>query len=305
MAGSTREVRRRVRSVKNIRQITRAMELVAAAKMQRAVQAVQQSRRYASLSWEMLQQVTSKLEGRANPLLITRPRHRLLLILVTSNRGLAGGFNGKVCEAARQFLQQQKESHSDLQIDTVSVGRKGRDYLNKFGFNIVADFVVSDRANAADEIAPLATMVVQDYKLEKYDAVAIAYTDFISMLRQEAVVREILPINQTAGSNHVVGQAQESESDAAVLETGEYLFEPDPLTVLETLVPRLVEIQVYQAVLESRASEQAARMLAMRNATEAAGDLIDDLTLAYNQLRQSGITQELSEISAGRLALGL
>ena len=305
MPGSTREIRRRVRAVKNIRQITRAMELVSAAKMQRSVEAVQQSRRYAVLSWEMLRAVTAKISSAASPLLVARPRQRLLLILITSNRGLAGGFNGRVCEAAKNYLYEQKTNFPDIGIETVSVGRKGREYLLKFGWPVVADFVISDRANTADEVLPLASLVMKDYEVAKYDAVAVVYTDFVSMLKQEPVVKEILPVSEkTSVSPHTLASDDMAEG-SGVVETGAYLFEPNPGVVLDSLVPRLIAMQLYQAVVGWRASEHAARMVAMRNATESAGDLITDLTLAYNQLRQSGITQELSEISAGRLALGV
>ncbi len=297
---ATREIQRRVRAVKNIRQITRAMELVAAAKMQRAIQAVQQSRRYAELAWDMLHAVTQGIDVAHHPLLVVRPKRRLLLILISSNRGLAGGFMSKLTEVTRQYLARERAAFPDLIIETVSVGKKGREYLLKNGFTLAADFEMPERAMGTQEVLPLIRLAFGDYEAGKYDAVAVAYTDFVSMLRQEPRVREILPLPRQS-----MAPSQDQDEMSADQDDLAYLYEPGPAAVLESLVPRLLEAQLYQTIVESRASEQAARMVAMRNATDAAGDLIDDLTLTFNQLRQSGITQELAEISAGRLALGV
>lgn len=273
--------------------------------MQRAVQAVQQSRRYATLSWEMLKAVTEKLSGKHHPLLASRPRQRVLLVLMTSNRGLAGGFNSKVCDAARSFIAE--ELADGVAVDVVTVGRKGRETMAKFSHNVVADFVMGDRKITIDEVLPMARLVMDDFLAGKYGAVVVAYTDFVSMLRQEPVVREILPLRhaERIEGHAVIAEDEDPAPVAHVEDTGEYWYEPTPAVVLDTLVPRLIEMQLYQAVVESKASEQAARMVAMRNATDAAGDIIGDLTLTYNQLRQSAITQELAEISAGRIALGV
>lgn len=332
---SSLDIRRRVKSAKSIRQITRAMELVSAAKMQRAVTAVQQSRRYATLAREVLESVTNGLDIRHHPLLAVRPRKRLLLIAVSSNRGLAGGFNSRVVASAREYLTAQRLAHPGLQVDTISLGRKAQQELIKFGEHIMASFEHSDRAPSAAEMTPLVHMVFNEYLSGKYDAVAVAYTEFASMMRQEATVKQILPLTNVKefvddtdeSKNEEAQETIEPDYDeapntlqrikqwykdyyAAILEKRqanefEQLFEPNASAVLQSLVPRLLETQLYQSLLESVASEHAARMMAMRNATDAAGDLIDDLTLTMNQLRQSGITQELSEISAGRLALGL
>src|SRR3989338_6698920 len=307
MSGSTREIRRRVRSVKSIRQITRAMELVAAAKMQRAVAAVQQSRRYANLAWGMLRSITVGMDFRSHPLLASRPRQRLLLILLASNRGLAGGFNTRITDAAREYMNEQKNQTPTLEIETVSLGKKGRDDLLKHGHKLVAEFERSERAIASADVAPLVKMIFQDYEAGKYDVAAVAYTDFVSMWKQEPRVKEILPLttrDSKLGSVYAETLDKEEALDKAE-GYWQHLFEPDLETVLAATIPRLLEVQLYQALLESVASEHAARMMAMRNRSEAAVDLIDDLTLTYNQLRQSSITQELSEISAGRLALGV
>lgn len=308
MALGTREIKRRVRSVKSIRQITRAMELVAAAKMQRAVTAVQQSRRYADLAWEMLRSVTRGVDVRHHPLLMTHPRRRLLFIHLTSNRGLAGGFNSRVNEAAREYLTKCRAETPDLTVETVTLGRKGRDYLLKRGEHLVAEFERHDRPATASDVAPLSRMIMNDYEAMKYDVVAVAYTDFVSMLKQEPRVRELLPIR---GRDPMLGVTHDDVADGDLPVTMpddvfmDRLFEPSPAAVLATLVPRLLEMQLYQMLVESVASEHAARMMAMRNASDAAHDLINDLTLTFNQLRQSGITRELAEISAGRLALGV
>ena len=307
MANSTREIRRRVRSVKSIRQITRAMELVAAAKMQRAVTAVQSSRRYADLAWGMLRSITVGMDFRSHPLLASRPRQRMLVILLASNRGLAGGFNARVTDAARQYMAEQRKQTPDLEIETASLGKKGRDDLLKHGHKLVAEFERSERAITSADVVPIAKMIFQDYEGGKCDVVTIVYTDFISMLRQEPRVKEILPITTRDPHLGFIRGVADMEIDTEDKAEGywQHLFEPDLESVLGATIPRLLDAQLYQALLESVASEHAARMMAMRNASDAAVDLIDDLTLTYNQLRQSSITQELSEISAGRLALGV
>lgn len=307
MASSTREIKRRVRSVKSIRQITRAMELVAAAKMQKAVTAVQQSRRYADLTWGVLKSITRGMDVSNHPLLASRTRGRLLLILMASNRGLAGGFNTRVNETARQYMSEQKSKNPNLAIETVSLGKKGRNDLLKHGYKLAAEFERSERALISADVAPIAKMIFEDYAAGKYDVVAVCYTDFISMLRQEPRVKEILPIAEQDQEIGVIGEEVIEEDKKADRPEGywQHIFEPNVESVLAATIPRILEAQLYQALLESVASEHAARMMAMRNATEAAVDLIDDLTLTYNQLRQSSITQELSEISAGRLALGV
>jgi F-type H+-transporting ATPase subunit gamma len=309
MALGTREVKRRVRSVRSIRQITRAMELVAAAKMQRAVAAVQQSRRYADLAWEVLRSAIAGVDATHHPLLTARPRRRLLLVLMASNRGLAGGFNSRVNESARAYLARARAESPGLQVEAVSLGRKARDYLLKCGERLAAEFERRDRSQNVVDISPLTALVFRDYQAGKYDAVAVVYTDFVSMLRQEPRVRELLPLREPDATLGAVGASDEGSAAVASTftsggEEGVTIFEPDRRAVLDKLVPRVIELQLYQALLESVASEHAARMLAMRNASEAAADLIADLTLTFNQLRQAGITRELSEISAGRLAVG-
>ncbi|MFA7286632.1 MAG: ATP synthase F1 subunit gamma [Patescibacteria group bacterium] len=297
MPGSTREIKRRIRGVKNIRQITRAMELVSAAKMQRAVSAVQRSRRYASLAWDMLLSVTSKLRG-VHPLLNVRPIKNILIITVSSNRGLAGGYNTKVSEAARQYVA---GSDSDVEVSVVALGKKGRDYLMKRAVKVVADFERDERGGTVVEVTPIVRLAFDGYLAGTYDEVAVAYTDFVSMLRQEPRVRRLLPLKSP---DEMLGHTMHDEAPESVTDAAHHVFEPDAATLLNELVPRLLEMQLYQAVQEANASEHAARMLAMRNASDAAKDLSADLTLTLNQLRQGGITRELAEISAGRMAIG-
>ncbi|PJE76043.1 ATP synthase F1 subunit gamma [Candidatus Uhrbacteria bacterium CG10_big_fil_rev_8_21_14_0_10_48_11] len=302
MAGSTRELKRRVRGVTSIRQITRAMELVSAAKMQRAVNAVTQSRRYAALAWDMLTSVTAKLGGKSHLLLSLRPRRHAMLIVLSSNNGLAGGYNTKVAEVARAYEKTVREGSPEATVEVVTLGKKGRDYLVKRGSKLAAEFERNDRESIVSQISPITELAMSGYVDETYDEVAVAYTDFVSTLKQEPRVRRLLPVataDETLG--HTAHEyAEETVASAETVHT----FEPDVATVLDRLVPRLIEVQLYQALQESNASEHAARMMAMRNASDAAKDLKEDLTLTLNQLRQSGITSELAEISAGRMALG-
>ncbi|MFA5953976.1 MAG: ATP synthase F1 subunit gamma [Patescibacteria group bacterium] len=303
MPASTREIKRRIKGVTNIRQITRAMELVSAAKMQRAISAVQQSRRYATLAWDMLHSVTAKLDGTTHALLSVRPRRRVMLIVMSSNRGLAGGYNTKVAEVARAYSKTIKEETPGVSVEIVALGKKGRDYLSKRGAAFAAEFERNDRENITAQMTPIVELAMSGYVNKEYDEVSVVYTDFISMLKQVPRVRRLLPILEPdANLGHTAHDyaAESTTEDEAV-----HLFEPSASAVLLRLVPRLIEVQLYQALQESNAAEHASRMLAMRNASDAAQDLKEDFTLTLNQIRQSGITSELAEISAGRLALGV
>lgn len=290
-AVTPREIRRRIRSIKNTAQITRAMEMVAASKMRRAQQAVLAARPYADRIRAMLGDLAAMTspaeEVRAFPLLQRRPVKRIQLILVTSDRGLAGALNTNVIRRAVDFMTRERSEPIE-NFDIVAIGRKGRDFLVRYGWPMIAEFTrITDRPSV-EAIRPIVELATQDFISGRVDAVFVVYTHFINTLRQEPRVFQLLPI-------------EPPEESGAI---SDYIFEPDPATVLEALLPRFLEMQLYRILLEASASEHSARMVAMRNATQNALDLVAELTLTYNKARQAQITREVSEIAAGANALG-
>lgn len=297
MPNATREIRRRIRSVSNTRKVTKAMELVSSSKMRRALQAVLATRPYAGEAWKLLLNVSQRTDAQAHPLLRQGRGHKTAVVLITTNRGLVGGFNTALLNNLLVELKKIDPTHEHS--DIILLGKRGRPMATKFGYNAAAEFEKLDVVTKVEQVHALAKLVIEDFRNGKYDRVILAYTDFISTLSQRPRVRKLLPIERDLELGTVGKQtADEPESNGV-----EYAFEPSPEVVLDVLLARLVEVQLYQAVLESNASEHAARMMAMRNASDAANDLIDDLTLTFNQARQAAITQDLSEISAGRAAL--
>jgi len=306
MPQATREIKRRIRSIKNTRQITRAMELVSAAKMRKAVQNALATRTYANLAWQMLTELSSRTDQSHHPLLQKRETlKKVAVVVITSNRGLCGGFNHQLVQKMQKFIIEQQLKSVGLEADVVTVGKRGRDILLRQGSSIVAEFPKADITTKTEDITPLAKLLMDDYLSGKYDKVLVAYTDFISAISQKPRLKQILPIEQESGRQGV------RKAESEFVATGhslsdfnyEYTFEPSPDEVLEELLPRLLEIQIYQSLLESDASEHSARMLAMRNASEAAKDMIDSLTQAFNQARQASITTELADITGGRVAV--
>ncbi len=285
MAINTKAINRRIKSVVNTKKITKAMELVSASKMRKAVSAVLASRPYAKMAWNLAAQLEARGEE-AHPLMRARPEiKRTLAVLVTSDRGLCGGFNAQVLKAASEIIR----SRANGSVDFIAVGRRGEQWIRRRNLPLNAAFedLVAGGAPPASKVRPIARLLRDGFTKQGYDEVIAIYTDFVSSVLQKPTVKTLLPLSE--GARHL-GM--------------EYLFEPDARSVLDALLPRIAESQLYQAILESLASEHSARMLAMKNATDAAADMIDDLRLTFNQARQAGITQEIAEISAGRAALG-
>ena len=260
-----REIRRRIQSIKNTSQITRAMEMVAASKMRRAQQAVTASRPYSDrlrlMIGDLAAMAASDEEQQEFPLLERREINRSQVMLITADRGLAGAFNSNVIRRGLQFMREREEGLEN--VDVVAIGRKGRDFLTRYGHPLVADFTNMPDRLTIDDVRPIIQIAADDFISGKVDAVHVVYTQFINTLRQEPHVLQVLPI-----------EPQE--------ETGEvrdYIFEPDPVTVLNELLPRYIEVQIYQTMLESIASEHSARMVAMRNATDNAKEIQDELTM--------------------------
>jgi F-type H+-transporting ATPase subunit gamma len=280
-----RLIRRRITGVQSIAKITRAMEMIATSKMRKAQERGLAGRPYA----EKIQQVISDLaaipqEGQPlHPLLQIRPIAKIGIVHITTDRGLCGGLNANINRNAASFILGQK-----IPVELVCVGRKGLDFMRHYNRDVRAEFTwLGDHPGLLDTL-PISRIAIDDYTNGYIDAVYISYTKFISTLTQKPVIQQILPVQP------------------AVLprkENVDYIYEPDAAAVLAELLPRFVEMEVYHAILEAIASEQSARMVAMRNATDNAKDLVSELTLAYNKARQEAITKELLDITGGVSAL--
>lgn len=299
MAVSTKLIQSRINSVKNTRKITKAMELVAAAKMRKATQRVISSRPYSSLAWEIITELSAEREKQQHPLLAKPEKiSRILLVLVASDRGLCGGFNAQMTRKAREFLNNLPE---EAEVDVIACGKYAERAMRKNNKNVIAYF--NDLANnpTYKDIRPVGKMVIEEFMSGKYDQVMLGFTDFISAINQLPKMKQLLPLEPIEGLGEV-GE-EEAKEDRAAVAPAEYIFEPTTKKVLDMMLPRLVEAQIYQAILESAASEHSARMVAMKNASDAAKEMIDDLTFTFNQARQASITKEILEISSGKAAL--
>ena len=281
---SQRDIRRRIQSSRNIKQITRAMQFVAASKLKRAQESTLASRPYAEKLDEVLADLATVLTGEDHPLLVRREGGKRLIVLITTDRGLAGALNTNTIRFA---AQQITDGHGDLAVATV--GRKGRDAMRRARVPLEAHFEgFGDRPTFAD-VLPLARLISEDFLSGKVNRVDIVYSHFVSTLSQKPSMDELLPIIPSQDTEGIPGH--------------QFIFEPSPAAVLEQLLPRYVATRLYQAVLEGKASEESSRMVAMKNATENAEELIEDLTLAYNKVRQANITREMIEIATGARAL--
>lgn len=294
-----REVKNRIRSVKNIAQITRALEAVSASRVRRAQARVLASRIYAEKAWEILVNVQAASKNLPlHPLLTEREEiNRVMVVVISSDRGLAGAYNTNILRVAQRF-----ETRLGKPVDYVTVGRKGRDSLARLGANIVASFTDMPAEPKVSDITPIARIAMDAYLDGQADEVLIAYTDFINMLAQRPAVLGWLPL-----TTHTVAEqvAVEYVKDVATVTDGtqNYEYEPSATAVVDEIVPRFTELQLYQALLEAQASEHAARMAAMKNATDNATQLTADLTLQYNKARQAEITAEILDIVGGANAL--
>jgi len=277
---SQRDIRRRIGAVRNIKQITRAMQFVAASKLRRAQEATLASRPYAEKLDEVLSDLALVLGAEDHPLLAGRESGKRMIVLVTTDRGLAGPLNTNTIRfAAREITQHE----GDLSV--VTVGRKGRDAMRRARVPLEAHFAgFGDRPSFAD-VVPLSRLVTDDFLSGDYGRIDIIYSHFVSTLTQRPELAQLLPIVPSGEDYGIPG--------------GQFIFEPAPAAVLEQLLPRYVATRLFQAVLEAKASEESSRMVAMKNATENAEELIEDLTLSYNKVRQSNITREMIEIASG------
>lgn len=308
----TKDIQRRIKSVASTKKITRAMEMVAAAKMRKAVEAALATRTYANLSWETLLHVAETKNGQGVHPLLEKPKEvkRQAIVVITSNRGLCGGFNSALLTEVKQAARQD-----DSKTDLVLVGRKGEVLASEF--EVSARFPKEEALIDSSSVTALAKFIMEGFIEKKYDQVLVAYTDFINAVKQSSRIRQLLPIETrpTDGAFGLFDRDDKVGLTPEMLESKEkkhlsgqglsyeYTFEPSAHEVLKTVAPRLVEVQLLQAMLESSASEHSARMSAMHQATKAAGDLVGELTLFYNKARQASITGEIAEITAGVAAL--
>ncbi len=293
MAG-TKEIKRRIKSIRNTKKITKAMELVAASKMKRAVASTLASRLYAEYSWEVLTSIAKNVEDIKSPLFIERPVKNVLMILITSNRGLCGAYNAQAIKKAISLLKKQS-----VGVDIVSIGKKGDGAMRRVGGNVIATFTEISDDLSLYGIMPVSKLATEEFKAEKYDKVFVVYTDYISALTQRPNIKQVLPINPVELKELIESLDSQGERPIESPSKVDYLFEGGKDELLHSLAEKLTRMQIYQMLLESNASEQSARMMAMKNASEASGEMIDDLTLMFNKARQSNITREISEISAG------
>ncbi len=296
-----RELNKRIRSIRNISQVTSALAAVSAAKATKAQQQVMATRAYAGKAYEILVNLSGQPGVRSdgsNPLLTTRSEiNNAGLILITGDRGLAGAYNSNIVARAEQFIQAL-----DTPVQIIAVGRKGRDLMIRRGHNVVAFFEAVADDPSIMAVAPIARIAIEDYLSGKVDDVFIAYTDFINLVNRVPCVKQLLPLMPLDTESMAVSEYVEGIDVSGAVERV-YSYEPEPGVLLNTIVPRFTELQVYQSVLESKASEHSARMVAMNNATDNAADLIDILILERNKARQSSITSEILDIVGGAEAL--
>lgn len=288
---STRDIRRRIKSVKNTRQITKAMELVAASKMKKAQQVALAGRPYTQVMARMLSVLAGKVEESQHPFLVHRPVRTRGILLITTDKGLAGPLNANLFKVVTEIKTPAR---------FYVIGRKGSQFIARTHRDMVADFTVTDRV-AFNEVKVVTELLVQHYLEGLIDTVEVVYPRFKNTLVQEPILRPVLPLtNLHDFIAHAEHEAAQSGRPAE--ETREILFEPSPKEVLEALLPFYVNRHVYQLVLSAKASEHSARMVAMKTAKDNATKLLGDLTLEYNKARQAGITQEILEIAAAQFA---
>lgn len=278
-----RDIKRRIRSIKNIQQITKAMKMIAAARLRRTQEAVVASRPYSRKLGEVLGRIVASAPDTAHPLLVARPPEKIGIVLITADRGLAGGYNANVIRKAIQ-----EAARFESEVSYISVGRKGRDFLRRRNKEIHGEFIGIKDIPTFSEAQNIIRMVLGMYQEGIFDEVHLIYQEFVSPVQQRPVMKQLLPIPYEKEENQ---------------EPSEYLYEPQPEKVLDILLPKYVNNVMYQALMESKASEFGAKMTAMSAASDNAGEIIDKLVLSFNRARQAAITREIAEIVGGANAL--
>jgi F-type H+-transporting ATPase subunit gamma len=290
---SAREMRLRIQSIKNISQVTRALEAVSASKVRKAVAAVTATRPYATKAWQVLKHVAHQPgRGSLHPLLVERSDIKsTLVVVITGDRGLAGAYTTNIIRfAARHF------DNYPHPVKYVTIGRKGRDLLLRRRKQIIAEFSNLPASPSFTDVSAIGRLIVMEFMEGRVDEVYLVYTDFVNMMRQEPQLQKLLPLELHTEKQHI-------DEDRGQMSSAPYIYEPAENEILDEIIPRFTALQVYQAVLESLASEHAARMVAMRNATDNANELTGHLQLEYNKVRQQAITNDILDIVGGAEAL--
>jgi F-type H+-transporting ATPase subunit gamma len=288
---NTQDIRRRIRSIRNTAQITKAMQMVAASKMRRAQQHALAGRPYAALMNRVLVSLQKRTDHKLHPLLQVRPIKKELVLIISTDKGLAGALNTNLLREAARF-------EADKTAYVVS-GRKARQFVARTKRDLLADFELKDSPTFV-ETKTIAQFCTEKFLNGEVDKVSVLYTHFINTINQVPVVQTLLPISDFSRAKHEAAESASDEADPM----GGYEFEPTPEAVLDIMLPYYIQYQVFQMILDARASEHSARMVAMKNATDNANEFIKDLTLEYNKMRQASITTELLEISTAQMALG-
>jgi len=298
------DFRRRIRSVKNTQQITRAMKFVAAARLRRAQEKVFAARPYAQQMVVLLRSAMARVENPTHPLMARRPEERVLLLVISGDRGLCGAFNTNVIRRALEFLRKQKQR----KLEVIPIGKKGRDALRKHKWKFLAEYINLTARIEFAKAKEIAAQVIERYTAEELDAVYVLCNEFKSVLTQRLTLQKLLPIepewierpgNQEAPSREASAAAAGERTDQPRATLVDYIYEQPPEQIFSRLLPRFVETQIFQAMLESSAAEHAARMTAMDSATNNAVELIDHLILHMNKVRQAAITNEIIEVVSG------
>lgn len=314
MAINAKAVKSRIKSVTNTKKITKAMEMVSAAKMRKAIDGAQNTRLYATLARELMEHL-AHIDEPNIALLEQRPVKKLLAVIISSNRGLCGGFNSNLFKKTQAVFTDKKNlgmyrnggdtpqvGSEDFDIDVIAVGKRSVSFAKKYGYHVVAAFDELPEKPSMNDILPISKMTIDAFADKTYDKVVVSYTEFKSSLVQDPKVRQLLPLSTIDLEKMTPAEdAENGKEEDFPIES--YYLEPDLDTIIDTVLPRLVEIQLYHGILESSASEHSARMVAMKNASENAGEMIKELNLTYNKARQAAITQEIAEIAGGAAAL--
>ena len=281
---ATKELRARIKSIKNTSKVTKAMELVSAAKMRRAQDQAIRGRSYSELINNVLRNISSRIDKNSHPLLVREDDEKEGVLLITTDRGLCGSLNTNLFRKALEIVGE---------VSFITIGKKGQLFVSKSAKPLSADFELLEKPNS-EMARKISKFLINSFLSGEFNKIHVVYTDFQTTLKQEATLRQLLPIISME-----ILDTLSSESEKAA----EYLFEPNPDQVLETILPHYIQMEIYQVLLEAAASEHSARMVAMKNASDNAAELVDDLTLAYNQVRQANITNEILDITTASLAV--
>ena len=303
MANSVKDIKRKIKSIRSTRQITKAMELVATSKMKKAVEGAVNLRSYGYLAMNILLKLSKKHQN-LHAYLQPREVKNVLVVLFTTDKGLCGGLNTNLFKKLTQTVSKVQQENPTAKLHFVASGRKGAEFMHRSGKEVKMAFPAYSNHPKFSDIFPVSKVALKGFEKGDYDKVIVIYPDFVSTLTQKPVTKTLLPFSPDVFSEMMQELGSKFTKIAAPSEKdADYKLEPSPEYIVTNIVPQLVEVQLFQAVLESTASEHSARMVAMQNATKAANDLLGDLVLTYNQARQASITAEIAEIAASTAVL--